>query len=191
MARPGRRPGPTETREAILTAARELFGERGYDGATIRAIAGQAGVDPALVHHFFGNKEQVFVAAMAVPFNPAEAIPRVIDGPVEELGERLVRFFLSVWREPDSRSAFLGLVRSAMTNDQAAAMFREFIQQALLNRVAGTFGATPLRAEAAMSHMIGIVLLRYVLRVEPLSSVDEEEIVHMIAPSIQRYFTEQ
>ncbi|HEY3686721.1 MAG TPA: TetR family transcriptional regulator [Streptosporangiaceae bacterium] len=187
MARPGRRPGPTETREAILTAARELFGERGYDGATIRAIAGQAGVDPALVHHFFGNKEQVFVAAMAVPFNPAEAIPRVLEGPQEEFGERLVRFFLSVWDAPDSRSAFLGLVRSAMTNDQAAAMFREFLRQALLGRVAATLGVSPLRAEAAMSHMIGVVLLRYVLRVEPLATLDEEELVRLIAPSIQRY----
>lgn len=188
MARPGRRPGPTETREAILAAARELFGERGYDGATIRAIAGQAGVDPALVHHFYGSKEQVFVAAMRVPFNPGDVIPQVLEGPREEIAERLLRFFMGVWGDPDSRAAFLGLMRSAMTNEQVAAMVRQFLRQALLTRLAGTLGVPPLRAEAAMSHMIGMVLMRYVLRLEPIASADEEELISLVAPSMQRYF---
>lgn len=188
MARPGRRPGPTETREAILAAARELFGERGYDGATIRAIAGRAGVDPALVHHFFGSKEQVFVATMRVPVNPVDAVALIADGPREEVGERAVRFFISVWRDPDGLSSFLGLVRSAMTNERAAAMMRQFLGQALLGRLAAALGVAPLRAEAAMSHMIGMMLMRYVLRLEPLASASEDDIVRLVAPVIQRYF---
>ena len=188
MARPGRRPGPTETREAILSAARELFGARGYDGATIRAIAGQAGVDPALVHHFYGSKENVFVAAMRVPFNPADVLPDVLDGPREEIAERLLRFFLGVWNDPDSRAAFLGLIRSGMTNEAAAAMVRQFLRQALVARATGVLGISPLRAEAAMSHLIGMMMMRYVLRLEPLASADEDELVSTVAPSIQRYF---
>lgn len=188
MARPGRRPGPTETREAILAAARELFGERGYDGATIRAIAGQAGVDPALVHHFFGNKEQVFVATMRVPINPAEAVSTIAEGPREEVGERVVRYFINLWRDPDGLSSFLGLVRSAMTNERAAAMMRQFLGQTLLGRLAAALDVPPLRAEAAMSHMIGMTLMRYVLRLEPLASAGEDEVVGIVAPVIQRYF---
>lgn len=188
MARPGRRPGPTETRDAILSSARTLFGERGYDGATIRAIAGQAGVDPALVHHFYGSKEQVFVAAMQVPFNPAEAIPYIVEGPREQVAERMMRFFIGVWREPDSRAAFLGLMRSAMTNEQAAAMVRQFLRKALLGRVAAALGVPPLSAEAAMSHLIGLVLMRFVLRLEPLATAEEEELIRLVAPSLQRYF---
>lgn len=188
MARPGRRPGPTETRESILIAARSLFGERGYDGATIRAIAGQAGVDPALVHHFYGSKEQVFVAAMQVPFNPSEAISAIVDGPREQIAERMMRFFIGVWREPDSRAAFLGLMRSAMTNDEVAAMVRQFLRKALLGRVAAALGVPPLRAEAAMAHLIGLVLMRFVLRLEPLATAEEEELIRLVAPSVQRYF---
>ena len=188
MARPGRRPGPTETRDAILTSARELFGDRGYDGATIRAIAGKAGVDPALVHHFYGSKEQVFVAAMRVPFNPADVVPYLLDGPREQIAERLLRFFLKVWNDGDSRAAFLGIMRSAMTNEQAAAMVRQFLRQALLSRLGDLVGVSPLRAEAAMSHLIGMMMMRYVLRIEPLASADEEELIAIVAPSIQRYF---
>lgn len=188
MARPGRRPGPTETRESILAAARTLFGERGYDGATIRAIAGQAGVDPALVHHFYGSKEQVFVAAMQVPFNPSDVMPRLLEGPREQVAERMLRFFLEVWNDPDGRAAFLGMVRSAMTNEQAAAMTRQFLRQTLFTRVVGALGVPPLRAEAAISHLIGTMLMRYVLRLEPLASADEEELIGTIAPTLQRYF---
>lgn len=188
MARPGRRPGPTETRESILTAARTLFGERGYDGATIRAIAGEAGVDPALVHHFYGSKEQVFVAAMRVPFNPADAISIIVDGPREQIAERMMRFFIGVWREPDSRAAFLGLMRSAMTNEEVAAMVRQFLRKAVLGRVTEALGVPPLRAEAAMSHLIGLVLMRFVLRLEPLATAEEEELIRLVAPSVQRYF---
>src|SRR4051812_27986219 len=97
MARTGRRPGNQDTREAILDAARKAFSERGYDGASIRAIATGAAVDPALVHHYFGTKEQLFLAAIEAPINPGELIPLVLSQGIEGAGERLVTTFLSVW----------------------------------------------------------------------------------------------
>src|SRR5262245_21593382 len=134
--RPGRRPGPTETRTAIVAAARELFAEKGYDGASVRAIARKADVDPALVHHFFGSKEGVFVEAMRLPINPADLLPRIADAPDDQLGETLARIFLEIWRDPARRAPIVALVRSAMTNDQAAVMMREFMSATLLRRVA-------------------------------------------------------
>lgn len=186
MARPGRRPGPSGTRAAVLAAARELFAEHGYDGATIRAIATRAGVDPALVHHFFGAKERVFVAAMELPFDPVDELPNILAGPRAGLGERLTRFFLAVWRDPDRRAPFVALMRSAMTNEQAAQMFRQFVSRALLSRVADALDLPRLPLEVAMAQLIGIVMLRHVLRLEPMASATEDELVALAAPTVQR-----
>lgn len=187
MARTGRRPGATESRAAILDAARRLFGEKGYDATTIRGIARESGVDPALVHHFFGAKEHVFVAAMEFPFDPAESLPHVLAGDPEEIGERLVRFFLSVWNDPASRDPFLATVRSAATHEHAAATLREFVSSALVSRVADAAGRSKLQVEAAAAQLMGLALLRYIVRVEPLASADEDTVVAMVAPTIQRY----
>src|SRR6266566_170590 len=100
MARTGRRPGNQDTREAILAAAREAFAERGYDRVSIRAIATSAGVDPALVHHYFGTKDQLFLATVDAPIDPGEILPKILAGERDELPERLVRTFLSVWDHP-------------------------------------------------------------------------------------------
>lgn len=189
MARTGRRPGATETRTVILDAARVLFGDNGYDGTTIRAIARAAEVDPALVHHFFGTKEHIFVAAMELPFDPAEAIPRVLEGDRDALGERLVRFWLSVWSDPEGRAPFLAIIRSATVNEHAAATLREFVSRALLGRIVAGLGTPRLRVEAAAAQLIGLVVLRYVVRIEPLASADEETVVATVAPTVQRYLT--
>lgn len=185
--RPGRRPGPTETREAILASARELFAEKGYDGASLRAIARAAGVDPALVHHFFGSKEGVFVAAMQFPVNPAEVIARVGGGPREQIGEAFVRTFLAVWDDPDRRAPILALLRSAMTNDRAAVMMRQFLTSALMGRAAELYEIPRLRLNAAAGQMVGVMILRYVLEVEPIASATEDELVELLAPTLQRY----
>jgi AcrR family transcriptional regulator len=186
--RPGRRSGPTESRGEILAAARRLFAEHGYDGATVRSIARDAGVDAALVHHFFGTKEQVFVTALELPFQPSDLLPRVVAaGPREELGERLVRVFLDVWRDPARRAPLLALIRSATTNQRAAEMVRQFVTSALLGRLAELVGVPRLRLLAAVSQLIGLALLRHVIGVEPLASAEEEEIVRLVAPTIQRY----
>lgn len=187
MARAGRRPGQTETREQILVAARELFAAQGYDTTTIRAIAAEAGVNPALVHHFFGAKEQVFVVSLALPVNPATMLSTVLEGPRGQAGERLVRFFLSVWGDPSSRQPFLALLRSVASNEGAARMMREFMHRAVIAPIGSALGVPELRMAAAGSQLMGIALLRYIVAVEPMASATEEEIVRLVAPVVQHY----
>ncbi|MFI9595818.1 TetR family transcriptional regulator [Nonomuraea sp. NPDC052265] len=187
--RPGRRPGSADTRGEILTAARRVFAEKGFDKATVRGIAREAKVDPALVHHYFETKEGMFAAAMQLPITPDEVIPMLLDGPREEIGERLVRMILGVTAEPETREPMIALMRSALTNEQAAAMFREFITNALLFQVADRLGVPHLRIEAAFGQMYGVIMGRYVIKLEPLASADPEELVELIAPTVQRYFT--
>ncbi|PXY20662.1 TetR family transcriptional regulator [Prauserella muralis] len=189
MARSGRRPGQTETREQILDAARRLFAAQGFHGATVRAIAAEAGVNSALLHHFYGTKQQLFVAAMNLPFDPAEVLPEVLAGPPDEAGARLVRMILRLWADPDGRAPFLALLRSATASEQASTMMREFLASAVLAKVAEARGVSRLRASAAAAQMMGIALLRYVLEVPPLATATEEEIVDIVAPVIQHYLT--
>jgi AcrR family transcriptional regulator len=186
---PGRRPGGADTRGEILAAARGSFAARGYDGTTIRGIAREAGVDPALVHHYFGGKEQVFVAAMQLPFDPAIALPTVLAGDPDGLGERFVRFFLSIWADAEKREPFVALIRSAVTHDQAAEMLRQFVSKALLGRLAATLDLPDarLRCSTAAAQLIGVVMLRYILRLEPIASATEDELVALLAPTVQRY----
>lgn len=190
--RSGRRRGAPDTRGEILAAARDVFGERGYDGASVRAIAAAAGVDPALVHHYFGTKEKLFLAAMEIPFDPAmiaDAIAEGSDG--AGIGERAIRTFLGVWGQPAGRGPMLALLRSAMQHEAAARLLRQFVTRAILGRVLVAFDGVPdgaLRAEAMVSHMIGLAIIRYVVKLEPIASVPEEELIRLIAPVLQRYY---
>ncbi|MFI9844096.1 TetR family transcriptional regulator [Nonomuraea sp. NPDC051941] len=187
--RPGRRPGSADTRGEILAAARKVFAEKGFDKATVRGIAREAKVDPALVHHYFETKEGMFAAAMRLPFSPETIVKVLVEGPREEVGERLVRMILQVTASPETREPMLALIRSAMTNEQAVAMVREFFTNALLFQVADRMEVPHLRIEAAFAQMFGIVMARYVIRLEPLASAGHEELVEVLAPTIQRYFT--
>jgi AcrR family transcriptional regulator len=185
---PGRPVDGGDRRTAILTAAREQFAATGYSAASVRAIARQAGVDPALVHHYFGTKEQVFVAAMELPFQPGELLPQVLAGGPDGMGERLVRLFLGAWDRPEFRAPMLGMLRSAMTGEQGATMLREFVGSALIGRVAQAVGPVdPLRVQAAAAQMVGVVILRHVIRLEPLASASEDDVVALIAPAVQRH----
>jgi AcrR family transcriptional regulator len=196
VARTGRRAGDSGTREAILQAAREQFAERGYEGATIRAIAAAAAVDPALVHHFYGTKERLFAAAMQLPFVPSEAITAALaDRPTEQpAGAHLVRSALALWDSPGVREAFVGILRSALTSDQASAMLREFVSQAILAPVSSLAAGTdpeqaPFRASLVGSHMLGLALARYVLQFPPLAAADAEALAAAIGPTIDRYLS--
>jgi AcrR family transcriptional regulator len=188
----GARAGAPDTREAILTAARAEFAARGYAKASIRGIARAAGVDPALVHHHFGSKDQLFAAALAISFAPALAVAEVMAGSPEGVGERLARFFFSLWEQPELRERLVAVFRSAFTEEQAATMLREFVSRELLLRVADLLDVPDpqLRAELASSHMVGLLLVRYVVQVEPLASADPEELIRLVAPTLQRYLTE-
>ena len=164
MARTGRRPGNQDTREAIIAAAREAFAEKGYDRASIRAIATGAGVDPALVHHYFGTKDQLFLATVNAPIDPAQILPRVLDGSTEELPERLVRTFLSVWDHPVSGPAAVALLRSGLQHDWSARMLREFLTTRVIRRVISQLqldpAEAPLRGSLVATQMIGLGLIQ-------------------------------
>jgi len=191
MARTGRRPGAGGTREKILAAARFQFSEAGYEGATIRDIAGEAGVDPALVLHYFGSKEGVFVAAVEFPIDPAEVLPGLLAPGLEGLGERLVRFFLGAWDSP-AGSPLLGLIRSVVGNERAAALVRDFVSREVLGRIAEALelDQPQLRASLAASQLIGLAMLRYVVKLEPLASAEPDEVAAWLGPTLQRYLTD-
>jgi AcrR family transcriptional regulator len=194
MARTGRRPGNQDTREAILAAARQAFADKGYDRASIRTIATGAGVDPALVHHYFGTKDQLFLATVEAPIDPAKILPRVLGGDRDELPERLVRTFLSVWDHPVSGPAAVALLRSGLQHDWSARMLREFLTTRVIRRVISQLeldpAEAPLRGSLVATQMIGLGLIRYVLKVEPLASAPPEVVVAAVAPTIHRYLLE-
>jgi AcrR family transcriptional regulator len=191
MARTGRRPGAGGTREHILAAARAHFAEAGYDGATIRGIAADAGVDPALVLHYYGSKDGVFQAAVEFPIDPAEFIPRLLEPGLDGLGERLTRFFIETWDSPTGRP-LLALIRSVVANEGAAALMRDFVSRAVLGRVAQALDLDrpQLRASLAASQLVGVAMLRYVVKVEPLASASAAEVSAWLGPTLQRYFTD-
>lgn len=193
--RTGRRPGKQDTREAILTAARDVFAERGYDGATIRQIATSAGVDPALVHHYFGTKDQLFLDTVGPPVNPGELIPKLAEGGVEGMPERMLHTFLSIWEHPVSGPAFEALLRGAFSNRRSARLVREFFAVQILRRAMQQLGEiidpreAPLRATLIASQLFGLATVRYVLKFEPLASASREAIVAAVEPTLQRYLT--
>lgn len=193
MGRTGRRPGKQDTREAILAAAREAFAGRGYDAASIRHIATSAGVDPALVHHYFGTKEQLFLAAMNAPIDPGSIIPAVLAGGRDGVGERLVRTLLTVW-DSAAGGAAIAFIRSAVSNELIARMMREFILARILRRVEKDLdlrpGEGPMRTNLVATQMAGLIMVRYIIKVEPMASAAPETIVALIGPTVQRYLTE-
>lgn len=194
--RTGRRAGDSGTREAILRAARAQFAEHGYDGATIRAIARTAGVDPALVLHYFGSKESLFAAAMQLPFIPSEVITAALtqNEPGGSLGTHMVRSALSVWESAEVRDSFLTMLRSALTSQRAADTLREFIAEAILRPVASAADGddaerTPFRASLVAAQMLGLALSRYVLRFGPVAAASADELAAAVGPAIDRYLT--
>ncbi|MEU4378049.1 TetR family transcriptional regulator [Micromonospora echinofusca] len=190
--RTGRRPGNPDTRQAILDAARAAFAERGFDAASIRAVAAAAEVDPALVHHYFGSKDQLFLAAMHAPVDPAELLPRVLAGDRVGLGERLVRTFLGVWDSP-AGTAGVALLRSAVSNEWTARLLREFLVTQVLRRVLDQLDVDPaelpLRGSLVASQLIGLAMMRHVVRLEPVASAAPETLVAAVGPTVQRYLT--
>ena len=189
--RPGRRPGTVDTRGRILDAARAAFGERGFDGATIRDIAARAGVDAALVHHYFGTKQQLFVAAMEMPVDFATAVPALLAGPEDRLGERFVAFVLELWERPEVRPLLQGVVRSASTDAVAAAMLRRLLAEGPLLALTTALDRpdAAVRASLAGSQLIGLAFARLVVGVEPLASMERGAVARAVGPSIQRYLT--
>jgi len=191
MARAGRRPGKTRTREEILDAARVEFASGGFAGATMRAIARRAGVDPALVMHFYGSKHALFAAAMEWPFDPEQTLPQLLEGGTAQTGERLARLFIETWDREASRNTLIALLRSATTNEEAAALLREFLTVELLEPLAARLRRPDarLRASLVSSQLIGAGIARYVIKIEPLATADPETVIAQLGATIQRLLT--
>ena len=189
----GRRPGGPDTRTVIVDAARSSFAANGYDKSSLRGIARDAGVDPALVHHYFDGKAALFAETMAVPVNPAEVIARIIAGDRDRLGWRLVETFLTIWEPLERREAMVALARSSMTSEEAARMLREFLGREVFGRIAASTGAPDpqLRGALAASQMIGLVMARYVLRVPGLADTSPTELVERLGPVLQGYLVDE
>ncbi|MET9218137.1 TetR family transcriptional regulator [Streptomyces sp. NPDC088197] len=188
--RPGRRPGRSGSREAILRAARLKFAEYGYERTTVRGIAREAKVDAALVHHFFRSKEGVFAAAVHEAVRPMELLP-VLAGDPATSGERLLTTVLGLWESAERHDALLAVIRSAVSHETAAGILREFLGREVLGPLAQALAEPQraLRSALLGSQLIGLVMARYIIRVEPLASASTPSLIAVYAPVIQNSLT--
>ncbi len=166
-----------------------MFAERGFDGTSVRDVAARAGVDPALVHHYFGSKQQLFVAAMEFPVNLGDLFPSIAAGPPEQLGDRIVRTFVALWDRPEVQPTLLGVARSATSDAVAATMVRGILVDGPLEAIASLM-RTPdaaLRASLVGSQLIGLAMARYIARLEPITSTSSDELGRLVGPTLTRY----
>ena len=186
----GRRPGSPDTRAAILDAARGLFASGGFSGTSVRAVAAKAGVDPALVHHYFGTKDDLFVAALALPVDPREVLASVAAEGPDGAAERLLRVFLSVWDDPELQLPLLGLAR-ALLDPSGKQLLRDGFLKVVIGPIGVALGIDEpeRRMPVVASQVLGLILMRYLLEVEPVASMPADEVVRIYAPTIQRYLT--
>jgi AcrR family transcriptional regulator len=189
--RPGRPAGNSDTRERILTSARELFAVNGIDRTSIRAVATAAGVDAALVHHYYGTKEQLFAAAVHLPIDPMQVIAPMRETPVEELGLKLPSLLLPLW-ESELGAGLIATLRSLISGDEvglARSFLQDIIGGEIGSRVDDPPGTGKIRTQFVASQLMGVVMARYIIKVEPFASLPTEQIAQTIAPNLQRYLT--
>jgi AcrR family transcriptional regulator len=189
--RTGRRGSGSGTRDAILVAARRLFAEHGYDGASMRAIAAEAGVDAALVVHFFGTKAELLTASLQWPFDPDIEVERLLQAGRRDAGEALARLFVTTWDDLGQGNPIIMLLRSATNEPAAAALTREFLTELVLKPFVTRLGSDrpDLRADLLACQLIGLGIGRYVLGLQPLADATADGVVAYIAPALQRYLT--
>lgn len=189
--RPGRPAGSSDTSERILSSARELFAHNGIDRTSIRAVAAKAGVDAALVHHYFGTKQQLFAAAIHIPIDPMVIIGPIREAPVEELGYKLPSLLLPIW-DSELGAGLIATLRSLISGSDvglARSFLEEVVTVELGSRVDNPPGTGKIRTQFVASQLMGVVMARYIVRIEPFASLPAEQIVQTIAPNLQRYLT--
>jgi AcrR family transcriptional regulator len=187
----GRRPGGPDTRGEILRAARESFAGNGFAGTSLRGVARAAGVDAALVHHYFGGKDELFVEAMALPIDPRQVAATIVGGPRDELGRRIVTVFLGVWESADGQQRMKALLRSMVSSDQVAQLMRDGMTRMIIGPVSETLGVPDARLRVGLvaSQLVGIALVRYLLELDPVTTTPTAELIDRIAPALQHYLT--
>ena len=189
--RPGRPPGTSDTRDRILAAARDLFARNGFDSTSIRAIGAAAGVDPALVHHYFGTKTQLFADAIHIPIDPMTVSGPLREVPVDQIGHVLPALLLPIW-DSELGKGFIATMRSMLAGSDVS-MVRSFLQDVITAEVGARVddppGSGPIRVQFVASQLVGIVMARYILELEPFRSLPIEQIAETVAPNLQRYLT--
>ncbi|MFD5277387.1 TetR family transcriptional regulator [Pseudarthrobacter sp. NPDC058362] len=188
----GRRSGTTASRDHILEAARRLFAEHGFEGTSLRQVARSAGVDPAMVHHFFAGKDELFALSIELPADPEQVLSGVVDADPEKRGELVVRAVLRLWESP-AQPGLLAFIRGTLGSKAKTTLLREMVTRTIINRIIaglpGSPGELALRGNLVATQMVGLMMVRYVVRLEPLASTPAEEVVQLVAPNVQRYLT--
>jgi AcrR family transcriptional regulator len=188
MAKAGRRPGPSQTREQIIRAAREQFAERGYTRTTLRSVAAAAQVHPGLLHHYFGSKQQLYRDALDLPVDPWEVLTRLlVDTPRDQLADALARQFVSTWRDPASGTRLRAMARRTYGDPDATSMARAHLQSVLIPRFASALDVPEANVAAALSHLIGLTLLDTLIGIDQLANLSDDDLVALIRPAISRY----
>lgn len=189
--RPGRPPGGSDTRERILDSARTLFARNGIHKTSIRAVAAGAGVDSALVHHYYGTKEQLFAAAVRIPIDPMDIIGPLRKAPVEQLGHTLPSLLLPLW-ESQMGAGMIATLRSILAGSEVN-LFRAFLQEVIADQIGARVDDPPgsgvVRIQFVASQLVGVVMARYIIELEPFASLPIQQIAETIAPNLQRYLT--
>jgi AcrR family transcriptional regulator len=188
---PGRRPGGPDTRGEILRAARESFAGKGFTGTSMRAVAREAGVDAALVHHYFDSKDELFIESMALPIDPRQVAATILAGPRDELGYRIVSTFLGVWESAEGQTRMKAIVRSVVTSEDVARQMREGITQMIIAPVAEALDVPDarLRVSLVATQLVGLALTRYLVELEPVASAPVADLVTRLAPVVQHLLT--
>ncbi len=185
----GRRAGAPDTKTEIVDAARAVFAQKGYDGTSLRAVARAAGVDPALIHHYFDGKQGLFLAALEVPFDPRPELARALRGPREEMGTQIVGLVLWLWDDPERQELLLTMMRSAFSTSAGAQLIRDGLLRGVMNEVAAHVGLAEAtsRMPLVVTQTGGLILARYILRIEPIASMPAEQLVGIYGPIVQAF----
>jgi len=190
--RRGRRSGGADSRELILAAARRLFSEQGFDGTSLRQVAREAQVDPAMVHYFFKGKDELFALSVELPADPDEVLAGVEYLDPAERAEAIVRAVLRLWEGP-AQHGLVAFIRGTIGSKAKTALLREMVARTILSRimtgVTGPAEEVRMRGNLIATQMAGLMLVRYVVRLEPLASAPPEDVVRMVAPNVQRFLT--
>lgn len=188
----GRRSGTTASRDHILDAARRLFAEQGFEGTSLRQVARSAGVDPAMVHHFFSGKDELFALSVELPADPEQVLAGVVGSDPEKRGELVVRAVLRLWESP-AQPGLVAFIRGTLGSKAKTTLLREMVTRTIINRIIaglpGSPGELALRGNLVATQMVGLMMVRYVVRLEPLASATAEEVVRLVAPNVQHYLT--
>lgn len=188
----GRRSGAAASREHILAAARRLFAEHGFEGTSLRQVARAAGVDPAMVHHYFKGKDELFALSVELPADPEAVLSGVVDSDPERRGELVVRAVLRLWESP-AQPGLVAFIRGTLGSRSKTSLLREMVTRAIISRIMAGLPGSPedlaLRGDLVATQMVGLMMVRYVVRLEPLASTPAEDVVRLVAPNVQRYLT--